>query len=134
MSTPRQIIADQLLEDYTLTKEYAVYPWMYSPTSDLRKPAIAVYRTEVADHPTAPNQLRHSVAIDAYGKKSMGEGVEDELDDLLDDIMLSLQRIEGVYDITAKRSVFKDSFQGWAITCSADSANVYKSTVLNERP
>jgi len=132
MATPRQIIADQLIEDYPT--KYAVYPWMYSPATNISTCAIAVYRTEMADHPDAPNQLRHSIAIDAYGQKTQGEGVEDELDDLLDDIMLSLQRVEGVYDITAKRSVFKDSFQGWAITCSADSANVYKSTILSERP
>ena len=132
MATPRQTIADQLLEDYTLTKEYAVYPWMYSPTSDLRKPAIAVYRTEVTDHPTAPNQLRHSMAIDAYGKKSMGEGVEDELDDLLDDIMLSLQRL-GVEFTSAERAVFAESFQGWTVKCAFDSENVYRQTVLTER-
>ena len=127
MATPRQTIADQLIEDYPT--KYAVYPFMYSPTTDIRQPAIAVYRTEVA----LADKLTHSLAIDAYGKKSTGEGVEDELDDVLDDIMLSLQRLELVYDITAKRSVFKDSFQGWAITCTVSSGNVYKSAVLDER-
>lgn len=127
MATPRQTIADQFITDYPT--KYAVYPWMYSPTSDLRQPAIAVYRTEVA----GGDQLSHSVTIDAYGKKSMGEAVEDELDDVLDDIMLSLQRLDRVHDITAKRSVFKDSFQGWAITCTVSSGNVYKSAVLDER-
>jgi hypothetical protein len=134
MATPRQTIADQLISDHTATKEYAVYPWLYSPTSDLRKPAIAVYRTDVEPHPTNPNLLRHPVTIDAYGKKVIGEAVEDELDDLLDDIMLSLQRIDGVYDVKAKRSTFKDSFHGWTITLHVDSENIYKTVVLNERP
>jgi hypothetical protein len=132
MPTPRQSIADQIITDYPT--KYAVYPWMYSPTTDLRQCAIAVYRTEVGDHPTRAGDLQHTVSIDAYGKKTQGEAVEDELDDLLDDIMLSLQRLERVYDITAKRSVFKDAFQGWAITCTVSSGNVYKSTVLTERP
>jgi hypothetical protein len=127
MATPRQTIADQLIEDYPT--KYAVYPYLYEPTTDIRKVSIAVYRTEVA----LADQLTHSITIDAYGKKSTGEGVEDELDDVLDDIMLSLQRLERVYDITAKRSVFKDSFQGWAITCTVSSGNVYKSAVLDER-
>ena len=133
MPTPRQIIADQFIADHTPAKDYAVYPWMYSPTTDLRKPAIAVYRTEVTDHPTDPKQIRHSINIDAYVGKTQGEAVEDDSDDLLDDIMMSLQRIDGVFGITAKRSVFKDAFHGWAITCTADSPNVYKSAVLDER-
>ena len=134
MATPRQIIADQIIEDHTTAKEYADYPWLYAPSTHLRRPAIAVYRTEVTDHPTDPKQIRHAITIDAYVSKTQGEAVEDSADDLLDDIMLSLQRIEGVYGITAKRTVFKESFHGWAITCTADSPNVYKQTVLTERP
>jgi hypothetical protein len=132
MATPRETIADQIIEDYPT--KYAVYPWMYSPTTDLRQPTIAVYRTEVGDHPETPGNLQHSITIDAYGKRTQGEAVESELDDVLDDIMLSLQRLDRVYDIKATRSVFKDSFQGWAITCTVSSGNVYKSAVLTERP
>ena len=128
MATPRQTIADQLITDHTL--KYSIYPWMYAPTTDIRKPAIAVYRTEVA----LGDKLSHAVTIDAYGGKREGEAVEDELDDLLDDIMLSLQRLERVYDIKATRSVFKDAFHGWSITCAVSSENVYKTAVLNERP
>lgn len=132
MATPRQTIADQLITDHATL--YSIYPWMYSPTGDLRKCAIAVYRTDLGDHPSTPGALRHSVTIDAYGTKTLGEAAEDELDDLLDDILLSLQRIDGLYGIEAKRSVFKESFHGWTITCTADSPNVYKTAVLNERP
>jgi len=128
MATPRQTIADQLIQDYPT--KYAVYPNLYAPATNISQPAIAVYRTAVEE---SANGLSHPVTIDAYGQKTMGEKVEDELDEMLDDIMLSLQRLERVYEIKAARTVFKDTYQGWSITCSVSSGNVYKSAVLDER-
>jgi hypothetical protein len=128
MATPRQTIADQLIQDYPT--KYAVYPYLYAPATNISQPSIAVYRTAVEESGTG---LSHPVTIDAYGQKTMGEKVEDELDEMLDDIMLSLQRLERVYEIKATRTVFKDTYQGWSITCSVSSGNVYKSAVLDER-
>lgn len=134
MSTPRQTVADQIITDHTL-KGYKVYPYPYFP-SEVRKPVIAVWRTDLGPHPSTPNALRHSVLIQAYLGKTVGEAVEDTGDDVLDDIMLSLQRVEGISFDTAERTVFgteeTGQFQGWTIKCHGDSTNVYKSQVLTE--
>lgn len=130
MATPRETIAAQLSGDWP---GHVVYAYPYAPTTDIRKNALAVYRTDVDPHPTSPNQLRHAVTIDAYGKTKLGTDSEVELDDLLDDILLSLERLAGVTFLKAERKVFKDAFQGWTVTLTADSENVYKTTVRTER-
>lgn len=134
MTTPRQTIADQLIEDHTL-KGYRVYPYPYLP-SEVRKPVISVYRTAVDPSPDSPNKLRHPVSIDAFMGQSVGEAVEDAGDTLLDDIMLSLQRVPGLTFVSATRTVFgteeTGEFQGWSVKVYGDSANVYKSQVLTE--
>ena len=128
MSTPRQTVADQLAADHAGHKVYA-YP--YAPT-EVRANVIAVWRTDLAPHPTTPNLLRHSLTIQAYAGASVEERAEAALDDLLDDIMLSLQRL-GVEFTSAERAVFAESFQGWTVKCAFDSENVYRQTVLTER-
>lgn len=129
MATPRTTVAAQLMADHPTHKVYA-YP--YAPT-EVRANVIAVWRTDMAQHPTSPKLLRHSLTINAYGKATLEERAEAELDDLLDDIMLSLQRIEGVTFTSAERTVYADNFQGWTVKVTADSPNVYTETVLTER-
>jgi hypothetical protein len=128
MTTPRQILAEQFATDYPTHK---VYAFPYAPT-EIRANVIAVWRTDLGPHPASPGKLRHSLVINAYAGSTIEERAEAELDDLLDDIMFSLQRIDGVTFDTAERAVFADQFQGWTIKCHADSANVYKSTILTE--
>lgn len=134
MSTPRQILADQIIEDHTL-KGYKVYPYPYFP-SEVRKPVIAVWRTDLSPNAESPNFLVHPLLVQIYGGKTVGEAVEDELEAALDDVMLSLQRVEGITFDGAERTVFgteeTGQFQGWAIKCHGDSKNVYKSQVLSE--
>lgn len=127
MSTPRTLLAEQFTADHG----HKVYPYPYSP-SEVRAPVIAVWRTDVDPHPSSPGLLRHTLTVNAYVGKALGEEAEDALDDLLDDVLLSLQRVEGVTVTKSERTVFKDVFQGWDITCYADSANVYKQTILAE--
>ena len=128
MATPRTIVADQLALDHPAHK---VYAFPYAP-SEVRANVIAVWRTDVNPHPTSPKLLRHALTINAYGKATIEERAEAELDDLLDDIMLSLQRT-GVEFVSAERTVYADSFQGWTVKCNFDSENVYAQTVLTER-
>lgn len=129
MATPRQTLAAQLIADYPGHKVYA-YP--YAP-AEIRANVIAVWRTDMAPHPTSPKLLRHSLTINAYGKATLEERAEAELDDLLDDIMLSLQRIDGVTFTSAERTVYADNFQGWTVKVTADSPNVYAATIIEER-
>jgi hypothetical protein len=128
MTTPRQSVADQLTADHPTHKVYA-YP--YAP-AEVRANVIAVWRTDLAPHPTSPKLLRHVLTINAYGKATIEERAEAELDDLLDDIMLSLQRT-GVEFVSAERTVYAESFQGWTVKCNFDSANVYAATIIEER-
>jgi hypothetical protein len=128
MTTPRTLLAEQFTTDHPAHKVYA-YP--YAP-KEIRANVIAVWRTDVGPHPTAAGLLRHSLVINAYAGATIEERAEAELDDLLDDVLLSLQRVDGVTFDTAERSVFAESFQGWTVKCHCDSPNVYKSQVLTE--
>lgn len=131
MSTPRTTLAEAFRTD----TEYTVHAFPYFP-SEVRAPVISVWRTDVDPHPANPNALRHSIQINIFLGVSLEERVEAAADDALDAVMLSLQRLAVVGGITAKRTVFGDeqsgTFQGWLITCHADSANVYKSQILTE--
>lgn len=132
MTTPRQQFANQFSAD---NPTYKVFAFPFAP-SEVRSPVIAVWRTDLVHHPDTPNKLRHSMIIQAYNGSSLEEKAESALDDLIDNVMFSLQRIDGVYGITAERTVFGDAeagtFQGWLVKCSCDSSNVYKSTILTE--
>jgi hypothetical protein len=128
MTTPRTQLAAQFIADHPAHK---VYAFPYAPT-EVRANVIAVWRTDLGPHPEAAGKLRHSLVINAYAGASIEEAAEAELDDLLDDVMLSLQRIEGVTFGSAERAVFDGKFQGWTVKCHADSSNVYKSTILTE--
>lgn len=127
MTTPRQTVAAQLTTDHPAHK---VYAFPYAP-KEIRENVICVWRTDMGPHPASPNLLRHNLTIHAYGKATLEERAEAELDDLLDDVMLSLQRT-GVTVTGAERTVFADAFQGWTIKADFDSPNVYKQTILTE--
>lgn len=133
MTTPRQTVAAQLRADNTA---YKVHAFPYFPAQVGADPVIAVWRTDVAPSPDSPNLLRHSLQIQAMVGPTLEEKAEAAGDDLLDAVLLSLQRLAGVAGISAERTVFGDeergTFQGWLVKCHADSANVYKQTVLTE--
>lgn len=135
MTTPRTTLADQIKADYEESKGYKVYPYPYFP-SEVRKPVISVWRTDLNPNGDSPNYLIHPLEVQIYGGKTVGEAVEAELDTVLDDVMLSLQRVEGLTFDGATRTVFgtedTGQFQGWSIKCHGDSKNVYKSQILTE--
>lgn len=131
LDTPRGKIAAQIRADNT---PYVVKTYPYEPENvDPGQPVVVVFRTELSPHPKSPNLLQHSVAIQIYGAMTSGDIAEAELDNYLDAVMLSLQRIGTVEVRTAKRIAFVDStFQGWEIECTWDSSNIYATTVRNE--
>jgi hypothetical protein len=128
MATPRQTVADQLTADNEGLK---VYAFPYAP-KEVRSPVVAVWRTDLGPHPTTPNKLRHALTLNCYGAATLEEAAEAELDDLLDAVLLSLQRL-GVEFVSAEHTVYADAFQGWTIKCNFDSENVYKQTITAER-
>ena len=134
MTTPRQTVAAQLRTDNATFKVHA-FPYLPAQVGD--DPVISVWRTDLAPSPDSPNNLRHSLQITAIVGPTLEEKAEAAGDDLLDAVLLSLQRLDVVAGISAERTVFGDEvkgqFQGWLIKCHAESPNVYKQTVLAER-
>ena len=134
MATPRTILAEALRAD---NAGFKVYAFPYFPAQVGDDPVVSLWRTDLAPSPDSPNLLRHSLQIQAMVGPALEERAEAAGDDLLDAVLLSLQRLGTVAGITAERTTFgndeRGTFQGWLIKCHSDSENVYKSTVLAER-
>lgn len=134
MSTPRQTLAAQFIADFP--EAYKVYAYPYAP-AQVGEPVVAVWRTDVDPHPSTPGLLRHTLTVQAYIGPTLGEKAEATADDLLDAVLLSLQRLPAVTVTGSERKVFGDpetgTFQGWTVKCYADSPNVYKQLILEER-
>lgn len=131
MSTPRQQLAAQFKADHPewVVNAYPMTPSRVTPN----KPVISVFRTDIA---VAANvqALEHTLTIHAYGAKVVDAAAEDEQDNLIDGIMLSLERFKGFKLGKASRAAFNENtIAGWEITGTCLSANVYRATVQNER-
>jgi hypothetical protein len=125
--TPRQIVAAQIQTDNT---SFTVKDFPTTPT-EVRDPYIVVWRSDVEEAET-PLALKHTLTINAYGARTVGAEAEAALDDLLDALMISLQRIPGFVLDKAERSTFADTFHGWKITGHVHTENYPRSTVIGE--
>lgn len=130
MATPRQTLAAKLAEDNPSCK---VLPYPFTPSNvEAGKPVISVWRGEL-NPGTARFTLTHSLQINAYGSRTKGAEAEDEMDDLLDGVLLTVARLEGWKFTNCKRATFNEgALSGWEITLTAESANVYRETVQKE--
>lgn len=127
MSTPRKDIADKIRED---NPTYDVYDWPYEP-AELRKVAVMVMREELD---VQASEIGHQLTIQIYTPGGAPTAsVEDTCDTALDNVLLSLQRLDVLGKINAKRVVLADKFQGWTVGCEWLSKNFYKTAVLEER-
>lgn len=128
-ATARGMVAAQLRQDHPKwdVRSYGYLPGNVTP----KAPVAAVWRTDLAP---ASNSLvlRHSLTVNLYGSKTAGESVEEELDGLLDELMLSLQRLDEFTWETASRTVW-GQLSGWQITGYMEPNNTYASTVRAER-
>jgi hypothetical protein len=122
VATPRQTIAAALRTD---NPTWNVFEWPADLT-EVRKPTAVVYRTTLAP---AIGSLVHEVKVQMYGTKAIGAGSEDELDNLLDAVMLSMQKLAGVTVKEAVRKTFSDVFQGWELDVVWHSSDIYKAQV-----
>lgn len=129
MGTPRVDIAAQIRADWP---DLDVYGHGHEPT-ELRKQTVSVFREQIAQTPTG-GQLVHQITIRAYGLHAHATAqAETALDDLLDKVLVSLRRLDVLEFKTADRRVLADAFQGWEISCTWTSVDIYKQTVTNER-
>lgn len=132
MSTPRQQVAEQIRAD---NPTFRVFEYAKKPANvNVGQPVVSVFRTDVQTDPATVLMLEHSVTVQVFASKTMEAAVEDELDDALDAVLLSLERLGGWALKTAKRASFYDgTFAGWEIEAAAKSPNVYRDTVLREK-
>lgn len=131
MATPRQTVAAQIQQD---NPEWKVFDYPFTPSNvQVGKPVVSVWRSGL-DPGANTHHLSHSVQIFAYGARAVSSKAEDEMDDLLDGVLLSIERLGGWRFTTAKRGLFfDDTLAGWLIEATAESTNVYKQTILRER-
>lgn len=131
MSTPRQDIAEQMQAD---NAQWRVLPYPFIPENvAVGRPVVSVWRGGISPG-DKPQTLKHSVTICVFGSRTKTEKAEDELDDLLDGVCLSLARLPGWSMEKADRRTFRnDTLTGWEIEASAQSANVYREAVMTER-
>ena len=130
MSTPRQVLAAQLEAD---NPDWKVFPFQYKPGNVvLGRPVVTVFRAEVVPN-GKPQWLDHKLTVFAFGARTEGEKAEDEMDNILDAVCLSIERLSGYTLDSAKRAVFyNDTMSGWHIEVSMTSPNVYRTTILEE--
>jgi hypothetical protein len=126
VSTPRKQVAAAIAADNP-GLDVIDYPW--APT-ELRKPLVVVWREGIAQ---GAGTLEQTLEIRAYAVGAATAKAEDALDDLLDEVLLSLRRLDVVTLGKAERKVLADVFQGWEISCTWTAQDYYKSTVNNER-
>lgn len=130
MSTPRQTLADRIKAD---NKPYRVFAYQHKPGNVLAgHPVVTVFRSEVVPN-GKPQWLDHKLTVFAFGSRTEGEKAEAEMDDILDAVCLSIERLPGYTLDSAKRAVFyNDTMSGWHIEVSMTSHNVYRTTILEE--
>lgn len=124
MTSIRKQIADKIKAD---TPTLDVYPFGYDP-DELRTPAVAVFRETVSQE---VGSLGHGFIVQIFTPNSYAtEDVEDLLDTLLDNVLLSLRRLVTVEFKEAKRQVLADKFQGWEISASWSSEDYIKTNAF----
>lgn len=128
MSTARGQVADAITAAQPL---WDVHPYPFVPKQISKaRPVVCVYRTDL--EPAENGTLRHALTLNLYGAASVGAGAEDELDANLDEVMLTLQGLEGCVFDSASRQTFNDVIAGWQVTCHVKSHNVYKQQILKD--
>lgn len=130
MDTPRQQLAAQILADHPtwIVKDYPDEPKQVRAG----KPFVSVWRASVV--PAERQHLDHELTLHVYGSKVLDAGAENELDNILDGIMLSIERYPGSRFVRAdRRNLVDGAFAGFIITVNTYSPNVYRAAVLNER-
>jgi len=130
VDTPRQQLAARIQTDHPtwVVKDYPEEPKQVRKG----KPFISVYRADVA--PEGRQHLGHELTIHVYGSRVLDAAAENELDNILDGVLLSIERYEGcLFRKASRRNFANDTFAGFEITATVFSSNVYRSTVIQER-
>jgi hypothetical protein len=125
MSSVRETIGTQIVTD---NPTYSVKTELASAPDNLSGTRVHVFRSALGKTNNG-TLLSHECTIEVM----IGKQNENELDTVLDNILLSLQRINELDWTSVNRRIFDEKYHGYEITCTAPSANVYRSAILQER-
>lgn len=129
MSAPaRVLVAQQIATDHPA---WVVQPCPWVPKQVAKgSPAVSVWRTDLERDGLA---LVHRLTINLYCSKTANEAAETEAEDLLDELLLSIQRLDAASWSKCERTSFDKVLGGWQITAQLRSADIYRQAVITER-
>lgn len=89
-------------------------------------PFLAIWRATLNPGDSVFN-LSHSMELDLYGSKDANDSdTEEELEGYLDQLLTVLESLELFQFREAERMTFKNVFQGYKITGSITTENIYR--------
>lgn len=90
------------------------------------KPFLAIWRATLSPGDTVFN-LSHAMELDLYGSKDANDSTtEEELEGHLDELLTVLESLELFQFSQAERMTFKSVYQGYKITGSIITENIYR--------
>lgn len=104
-------------------------PWVPKQVTQ-GKPAVSVWRAELERQGLV---LVHRLTVNLYCSRTTDAAAEAEAEDTLDELLLSIQRVDAATWTKAERTVFDKVLGGWQITAELRSADPYKTVVIQER-
>jgi hypothetical protein len=108
-----------------------VQPFPWAPKQVAKgKPAVSVWRTDLERDGL---ELVHLLSINLYCARTADEDAEIEAEDLLDELLISIQRLGLASWSKAERMIFDRVIGGWTITAQLRSTDHYRQTILTER-
>lgn len=129
MSAPARVqLAAQIVSDHPA---WVVQPCPWVPKQVAKgRPAVSVWRTDLERDGL---ELVHRLTINLYCARTADAAAETEAEDLLDELLLSIQRLGLASWAKAERMVFDKVLSGWQITGQVRSTDPYRQTVITER-
>jgi hypothetical protein len=130
--TPRQYLAAQFRTDH---EAWDVRDWPAEPTRlGKGEYMVSIWRSDLRPTPGVLG-IEHELTVHVYGPKATySAATETELDTLIDDVLLSVERLKGAHWTSAKRQNFcDDAFTGFEVMVTMISGNHYRKKINEER-
>jgi hypothetical protein len=129
LSTHRQIIADRIKAD---NPDFIVKAFAASAPTALGKgkAQVAVWRESIKPN---QNSLESSMTVQILCNSGDSPSFEEDLEGVLDQVILSIERIPGVLWTEAVKGIYDEKYFGYQLTVTLHSPNVYKSIVRQEQ-
>lgn len=129
MSAPaRVVLAQQIVSDHPA---WVVQPCPWVPKQVAKgSPAVSVWRTDLERQGLV---LVHRLTLNLYCSKTADAAAEAEAEDLLDELLLSIQRVDAAAWTKAERMTFDKVLGGWQITAELRSPDIYRASIIQER-